>query len=164
MLLNFFMSAFPDTPPEEHKASAHEQPAQAQPTDAASAPAPAGGTFAFRVNVVDPTIILLAAPERHDTEAIVLSIKQVLMSQQGILALKVDQFGMFMCRMHRPKDTLRLLDNLDVALSMDSRVSQTSSTTSIEVDVEPLVLRVSMRDIMMIQSVVNKAIDRKSVV
>lgn len=159
-LLNFFMSAFPDTPPEEEqKASAHDQAAPVQQPDAANAPPPAGGTFAFRVNVVDPTIILLAAPERHDTEAIVLSIKQVLMSQQGILALKVDQFGMFMCRMHRPKDTLRLLDNLDVALSMDSRVSQTSSTTSIEVDVEPLVLRVSMRDIMMIQSVVNKAIE-----
>ncbi|KAJ9479242.1 Vacuolar protein sorting-associated protein 13 [Pseudozyma hubeiensis] len=167
-LLNFFMSAFPDTPPEQEKPDGNTTVAD---TDASAGPqrdstteqaAPAAGTLAFRVNVVDPTIILLAAPERHDTEAIVLSIKQVLMSQQGILALKVDQFGMFMCRMHRPKDTLRLLDNFDLALSMDSRVNETSSLTSIEVDVEPLVLRVSVRDIMMIQSVVNKAIELSS--
>ncbi|SPO25926.1 related to VPS13 - involved in regulating membrane traffic [Ustilago trichophora] len=177
-LLNFFMSAFPDAPEEEAAAGTTVANSNAttgapstsgQRTDAADASAQqppaaaaAAGTLAFRVNVVDPTIILLAAPERHDTEAIVLSIKQVLMSQQGILALKVDQFGMFMCRMHRPKDTLRLLDNLDMALSMDSRVSATSSLTSIEVDVEPLVLRVSVRDIMMIQSVVNKAIELSS--
>lgn len=176
-LLNFFMSAFPDTPPAEEREDNGTTAANnnnagggagaAQPGNNAAGgdgtqAAAAAGTLSFRVNVVDPTIILLAAPERHDTEAIVLSIKQVLMSQQGILALKVDQFGMFMCRMHRPKDTLRLLDNLDMALSMDSRVSATSSLTSIEVDVEPLVLRVSMRDIMMIQSVVNKAIELSS--
>lgn len=177
-LLNFFMSAFPDTPSEEDKADSGTTAANTntntnatggtgavQPgntTGGSGSQAAAPGALSFRVNIVDPTIILLAAPERHDTEAIVLSIKQVLMSQQGILALKVDQFGMFMCRMHRPKDTLRLLDNLDMALSMDSRVSATSSLTSIEVDVEPLVLRVSMRDIMMIQSVVNKAIELSS--
>ncbi|SNX84266.1 related to VPS13 - involved in regulating membrane traffic [Melanopsichium pennsylvanicum] len=168
-LLEFFMAAFPDVPPEE-KADGGATVAtggtaqQSRDHTAANAHPPAAnpGTLAFRVNIVDPTIILLAAPERHDTEAIVLSIKQVLMSQQGILALKVDQFGMFMCRMNRPKDTLRLLDNLDMALSMDSRLSATSSLTSIEVDVEPLVLRVSVRDIMMIQSVVNKAIELSS--
>ncbi|EST05630.1 Vacuolar protein sorting-associated protein 13A N-terminal domain protein [Kalmanozyma brasiliensis GHG001] len=175
-LLNFFMSAFPDTPPADENTeramagnavSAAPPPATSTKQDAdPNAPKPpaaaAAGTLAFRVNVVDPTIILLAAPERHDTEAIVLSIKQVLMSQQGIMALKVDQFGMFMCRMHRPKDTLRLLDNFDLAMSMDSRISETSSLTSIEVDVEPLVLRVSIRDILMIQSVVNKAIELSS--
>ncbi len=120
-LLNFFMSAFPEAPPADERADGAAAdttgtgPTPATPKQdaepSASQPAPASaGTLAFRVNVVDPTIILLAAPERHDTEAIVLSIKQVLMSQQGILALKVDQFGMFMCRMHRPKDTLRLLE------------------------------------------------------
>lgn len=177
-LLNFFTSAFPDSPSEDGKAgttagttiansNATDGPQSASGPRADAAPdgtqaTAAAGSLAFRVNVVDPTIILLAAPERHDTEAIVLSIKQVLMSQQGILALKVDQFGMFMCRMHRPKDTLRLLDNFDLALSMDSRVSETSSLTSIEIDVEPLVLRVSLRDILMIQSVVNKAIELSS--
>ncbi|PWZ02331.1 hypothetical protein BCV70DRAFT_172197 [Testicularia cyperi] len=182
-LLNFFTSAFPEQPTQDHSngedgatigatattgtgtgtavSNAGKGGATTTPAGEAGAAQPVNGagTLSFRVNVVDPTIILLAAPERHDTEAIVLSIKQVLMSQQGILALKVDQFGMFMCRMHRPKDTLRLLDNFDLALSMDSRVSATRQLTSIEIDVEPLVLRVSLRDILMIQSVVNKAIE-----
>ncbi|EPQ26496.1 uncharacterized protein PFL1_05818 [Pseudozyma flocculosa PF-1] len=164
-LIGFLTSAFPEEPPEaeaQRKAAAtvpkvEDRQESSAATDQSNPPQPS--TLAFRVNVVDPTIILLAAPEKHDTEAIVLSIKQVLMSQQGILALKVDQFGMFMCRMNRPKDSLRLLDNFDLAMSMDSRVNAAAQTTSIEIDVEPLVLRVSYRDIVMIQSVVNKAIE-----
>ncbi|PWN54382.1 hypothetical protein IE53DRAFT_157097 [Violaceomyces palustris] len=165
-LLNFFMSAFQQTNEVEGKASTIKPSPSAgevsktegaqQSKESASSEQ---GSLAFRVNVVDPTIILLAAPERTDTEAIVLSIKQVLMSQQGILALKVDQFGMFMCRMNRPKDTLRFLDNFDLTMSMDSRMSSARQVTSIEIDVDPLVLRVSYRDIMMIQSVINKAIE-----
>jgi vacuolar protein sorting-associated protein 13A/C len=108
--------------------------------------------MSFRVNIVDPTIILLAAPERSDTDAIVLSIRQVLMSQQAIMALKVDQFGMFMCRMDKPKESLRFLDNFDLTMSLDSRGTGSRQVTSIEIDVEPLVLRVSYRDIMMVRS------------
>lgn len=52
--------------------------------------------------------------------------------------------------MNKPKDTLRFLDNFDLALSMDSRMSAARQVTSIEVDVEPLVLRVSFRDIMLV--------------
>jgi vacuolar protein sorting-associated protein 13A/C len=129
--------------------SAHTQPSAASEP---SQNAPAQSTMSFRVNIVDPTIILLAAPERSDTDAIVLSIRQVLMSQQAIMALKVDQFGMFMCRMDKPKESLRFLDNFDLTMSLDSRGTGSRQVTSIEIDVEPLVLRVSYRDIMMVRS------------
>ncbi|UZJ53507.1 hypothetical protein CBS101457_002827 [Exobasidium rhododendri] len=174
-LVNFFMSAFEEEPAsatipadvasrkriESTKTGAtaarQSQASKGKPADAA-----AGGELAFRINVVDPTIILLAAPERNDTLAIVLSIRQILMSQQGILALKVDQFGMFMCGMDRPKDTLRLIDNFDIALSLDCRAGSESMgrvNTSIEINVDPIVLRVSIRDLLVISEVVNKAIE-----
>lgn len=188
-LLNFFMSAFQDdgsqdgtgaegettgrTGPsidarkssaktaQQSKASRQQQQPQQQPEKQAQGDGTAP-SVAFRLNVVDPTIILLAEPERPDTKAIVLSIKQILMSQQGILALKVDQFGMFMCRMNRPKDTLRLVDNFDIAMSLDSRGAEGSShqsNTSIEVNIDPIILRVSLKDLIMISNVVTKAIE-----
>lgn len=120
----------------------------------------AGPAMAFRVNVVDPSVLLLANPEKSDSEVIVLSIKQLLLSQQGILAMKVDSLGMFVTRMNRPRDSsLRLLDNFDLALSMDTRSSAKRQTTSIEIDVDPLVLRVSHGDVMLISSVISKAIE-----
>lgn len=57
-----------------------------------------GRTFAYRVNVVSPTIILLDNPERADSEAVILSISQIQMSQQGTLALTASKIGMFLCK------------------------------------------------------------------
>ncbi|CAD6910326.1 unnamed protein product [Tilletia controversa] len=162
-LMNFFMSAFPSAPAEASassgKVSQQAKTSTSKPQTKQDSSPPSENTMAFRVNVLDPTIILLAAPERADTEAIVLSIKQILLSQQGVLALKVDQMGMLMRRMNRPKESLRFLDDFDVTMSMDSRMSAARQVTSIEIDVEPLIFRVSYRDIMLITTVVNKAIE-----
>lgn len=120
----------------------------------------AKGSMSFRVNIVDPSVLLLASPEKNDSEVIFLSIKQILLSQQGIVALKVDSMGMFVSRMSRPRDSsLRLLDNFDLAMSMDTRSTSSRQMTSIEVDVNPLVLRVSYGDVILLSSVINKAIE-----
>ncbi|GAA5925213.1 hypothetical protein JCM10213_008734 [Rhodosporidiobolus nylandii] len=116
-------------------------------------------TFAFRVNVVAPTIILLENPGKADSEAVVLSLAQVQMSQQGTLALTVSKMGMFLCRMDRPKENIRVLDDLDITLSMDSRADGGRQVTNIDVGVQPLILRVSIRDISLINSIVNRAIE-----
>ncbi|GAA5827080.1 hypothetical protein JCM11251_002234 [Rhodosporidiobolus azoricus] len=117
------------------------------------------GTFAFRVNVVKPTIILLEDPGKADSEAVVLSLDQVQMSQQGTLALTVHKMGMYLCRMDKPKENIRVLDDLDVTLSMDSRNDGGRQVTNIDVSVLPLILRVSLRDIFLINSIINRAIE-----
>jgi len=43
-------------------------------------------SLAFRVNIVAAKIMLLADPTRADCEAVVLSVNQIQMAQQGILA------------------------------------------------------------------------------
>lgn len=167
-LRNFWMSPFASEAHEEQVPNASNPPAARADRSLPPAPShvdstaevnpPAQPSFAYRVNVVAPTIILLANSEKADSEAIVLSIKQVLISQQVVLALTVDQFGMFMCRMTRPKDTVRLLDNFNMAVSVDSGSGDQKQTTSIDAHVEPLVFRIALRDVRLISSVVNEAI------
>jgi vacuolar protein sorting-associated protein 13A/C len=112
-------------------------------------------SIAFRVNVVDAQIILIANPLSSSSEAIVLGTKQILMSQQHALTLQVSQMGMFLCRMDRFEDTrLRILDDFSLQMSMDS---SKVDLTSIHVDVEPLVLRLSLRDILLALQIVGKA-------
>jgi vacuolar protein sorting-associated protein 13A/C len=111
--------------------------------------------IAFRVNVVEAQIILIANPLSASSEAIVLGTKQILMAQQHALTLQVSKMGMFLCRMDRFEDTrLRILDDFSLQMSMDS--SQVD-TTSIHIDVEPLVLRLSLRDILLALQIVSKA-------
>jgi vacuolar protein sorting-associated protein 13A/C len=117
-------------------------------------------SIAFRVNVVDAQIILIANPLSSSSEAIVLGTKQILLSQQHALTLQVSKMGMFLCRMDRFEDTrLRILDDFSLQMSMDS--SQPDAT-SIHIDVEPLVLRLSLRDILLALQIVSKASELSS--
>ncbi len=116
-------------------------------------------TMSFRVNVVDAQVILIANPTISNSEAIVLGTKQVLVSQQNASTLQVTKVGMFLCRMDKFETSrLRILDDFSVTMSMDSRSQGgKSSLTSISVDIEPLVLRLSLRDVLLALQIVNKA-------
>ncbi|KAI0466100.1 hypothetical protein F4859DRAFT_527562 [Xylaria cf. heliscus] len=110
---------------------------------------------AFRLNIVDAQVILIANPLSSSSEAIVLRTKQVLLSQQHALTFQVSEVGMFLCRMDKfDESRLRVLDNFSVQVSMDN--SQ-SDRTNIHVDVEPLILRLSLRDILLVLQIVSKA-------
>jgi vacuolar protein sorting-associated protein 13A/C len=116
--------------------------------------------IAFRVNIVDAQIILIANPTSTSSEAIVLGTKQVLMSQQHALTLQIAEVGMFLCRMDRfDTSRLRILDDFNMMLSMDS--SQ-ASAQSIHIDIQPLVLRLSLRDILLALQIVSKASELSS--
>jgi vacuolar protein sorting-associated protein 13A/C len=113
----------------------------------------------FRVNLVDAQIVLIANPAISNSEAIVLGTKQVLVSQQHAMTLQVEKVGMFLCRMDQFETTrLRVLDDFSIQTSLDMRSQgKDSSLTSIAVEIEPLVLRLSLRDIMLAMQIVNRA-------
>ena len=111
--------------------------------------------IAFRVNIVDAHVILIANPLSTSSEAIVLGTKQVLLSKQHALTLQVSEVGMFLCRMDRFEDTrLRIIDDFSMQMSTDS---SKLDTTSIYIDIEPLVLRLSLRDILLALQIFSKA-------
>ena len=116
-------------------------------------------SMSFRVNIVDAQVILIANPTISNSEAIVLGTKQVLLSQQNASTLQVTKVGMFLCRMDKFDTTrLRILDDFSVQMSMDNRShGKKSSLTSISVEIERLVLRLSLRDILLALQIINKA-------
>ncbi|KAK3724815.1 Vacuolar protein sorting-associated protein 13 [Vermiconidia calcicola] len=118
-----------------------------------------GMQISYRVNVVDAQVILIANPAISNSEAIVLGTKQVLVSQQHAMTLQVEKVGMFLCRMDKFDDTrLRILDDFSIQTSLDMKSQgKDSSLTSIHVDIEPLVLRLSLRDIMLAMQIFNRA-------
>ncbi|MCJ1313085.1 hypothetical protein MMC25_006762 [Agyrium rufum] len=118
-----------------------------------------GMSISFRINIEDAQIILIANPTISNSEAIVLGTKQVLLSQQNASTLQVTKVGMFLCRMDKFETSrLRILDDFTMNLSMESRSQgKDSALTSIHIDIEPLVLRLSLRDILLALQIINKA-------
>ena len=115
-------------------------------------------TMSFRVNIEDAQIILIANPTITNSEAIVLGTKQLLLSKQNATTLQITKVGMFLCRMDRFESSrLRILDDFSILFSMDDRSQgRNSQLTTIHLDVEPLVLRLSLRDILLALQIVNK--------
>ncbi|KAI7630096.1 vacuolar protein sorting-associated protein 13, partial [Hortaea werneckii] len=123
-------------------------------------PQPEGGmSISYRVNVVDAQVVLIANPAIGNSEAIVLGTKQVLVSQQHAMTLQVEKIGMFLCRMDQfDTSKLRILDDFSIQTSLDMRSqAKDSSLMSIHVDIEPLVLRLSLRDVLLATQIVNRA-------
>ncbi|OJD24059.1 hypothetical protein ACJ73_04583 [Blastomyces percursus] len=116
-------------------------------------------TFSFRVNIVDAQMILVANPAITNTEAIVLGSKQLIYSQQNASTLEMAKVGMFLCRMDKFETSrLRLLDDFAITLFMDVQSKgKCSSMTRINIHVDPLVLRLSLRDILLAVQIMNKA-------
>ena len=118
-----------------------------------------GMSMSFRVNIEDAQVILIANPTIANSEAIVLGTKQILLSKQNASTLQITKIGMFLCRMDKFETSrLRVLDDFTIQMSMDNRSQgKDSSLTSVHIDIEPLVLRLSLRDILLALQVVNKA-------
>jgi vacuolar protein sorting-associated protein 13A/C len=78
---------------------------------------------------------------------------------QSILALTINRLGMSLLRMDKPSDAVRFLDDFDLTLSIDNRPIAAQQMSNIELTLQPVVFRVSYRDIHLITSIVNKAIE-----
>lgn len=115
--------------------------------------------ISYRVDVVDSQVILIANPSSSSSEAIVLGTKQILLSQQHALTLQISRVGMFLCRMDKfDENRLRVLDDFNLNVSLDNKdLGPFNILTNIAVNIDPLVLRVSLRDILLATQIMAKA-------
>jgi vacuolar protein sorting-associated protein 13A/C len=65
---------------------------------------------------------------------------------------------MSLTRMGKPSESVRFLDDVDLTVSLDTRMSASQQMTSLEISAKPIVFRASYRDITLITNIVNKAI------
>jgi vacuolar protein sorting-associated protein 13A/C len=66
--------------------------------------------------------------------------------------------GMALLRMGSTDDA-RILDDVDLTLTLDTRMMSSHQMTSIDITFRPIVLRASYRDIVLILTIVNKAME-----
>jgi vacuolar protein sorting-associated protein 13A/C len=157
-LLEFAIAPFKKNPAEESQVQAEEGSDTAQ--DVAKKDAPSNpGQLAFRVNIVHATILVLANDSDPKSQVIELRVKEILLSQQSIMAFKIDQLGMSFGSMDKTDVRVRFLDDLNVTMSLDTRQKGSQQMSSYEIDIpDAIIFRASYTDIMLITDIVNKAI------
>lgn len=113
----------------------------------------------FSVNITNPSIILLADSTKSDTEAIVFKVEQVLVTSQNIVSLAANNVGMFITKMDSFNDLrLRIVDDFSVSFALDGRGSTAATfLTNIQLSIDPLLVRISLRDIRLALTILNRA-------
>lgn len=113
----------------------------------------------YIINVVDPSIILLANPEKKDSDAVIFKISQLALTVSDITKVDASGIGMFLNNMSLDPDSkLRILDDFSFNFVLDTRgSSKTSFLTTVDANIDPLLLRLSLRDIYLALEIFNKA-------
>lgn len=111
----------------------------------------------YIINVIDPAVVLLANPESKESDAIVLRITQLLLCISDVKKINAFGIGMFLKNM-ATDSKLRILDDFSFDFVMDDRGSnKTNFLTGISSNVQPLLLRLSLRDVYLAIEIFNKA-------
>ncbi|KAG8855475.1 hypothetical protein FRC20_000760 [Serendipita sp. 405] len=154
---NFFSSAFvsaPSSTPDAATVTAMTTKSKAAPE---SPPVREDSTLAFRIDLNDVSVTLLESDTDINSQAVQLSIRQLMMSQQGSLALNIMQLGMSLGQMGKPDESVRFMDDIDITLSMESKHTMALQRTSIDLSAKPIVFRASQQDINLILAIVTRA-------
>jgi len=116
------------------------------------------GSFSFRVNLEEAEILLLQDAQFIATEAIVLSIRQVIIAKEGIFSATVSEFGIYLRRMDQDASSkLQFVENFDMTFTLDTRSrSPAESLTAIVLDVQSVVFRISYKDMLLALGILNK--------
>ncbi|EAZ62765.2 vacuolar sorting [Scheffersomyces stipitis CBS 6054] len=125
--------------------------------DNSPGPQPSSSNIGFSINVKEPSVILLADSSKEDTEAIVFKVEQVLVASQNVISLAANNIGLFLTAMNDFDDTrYRIIDDFSVSFAHDSNGStSTSFLTNIQASVDPMIVRVSLRDIRLALDIFN---------
>ncbi|KAG7815578.1 hypothetical protein KL924_000664 [Ogataea haglerorum] len=140
------------------KSSEPQQRPQPQ-QEAAAAQPESEVVVQYAVNVVDPSVIILANPQNVDSEAIVLKVSQFLVTSQNILNVNAIGMGMFLCKMDAYETSrLRIVDDFSASFNLDSHGSTATQFLSVvDMTIDPLMMRISLRDIRLALEIISKA-------
>lgn len=163
LLKDFFMSPFVVVEPTEaqkfvqsHSNNIENKQNELKQLHNQEGPPPS--VLKYNVNVVDLQVICLAAPENAASEAVILSFNQLKVIQDVHLQINLDGIGMVLCRMDNIEEsTMHLVEEFSVLLRMETSSSNSvHNLMAIKLEVQPIILRLSYQDAMLIMTVVNK--------
>ncbi|CCE63509.1 hypothetical protein TPHA_0F00220 [Tetrapisispora phaffii CBS 4417] len=116
--------------------------------------------FQYTFSIINPQVILLADVSDIKSEAVVFKVGEIQFSSQNIQSLLVNNVGVFLSKLNSENDyKVRLLDDFSSSVIIDQRNSTTENMlTEITSSIEPLLMRISLRDIRLAMLIFNKTV------
>ncbi|KAJ2809144.1 Vacuolar protein sorting-associated protein 13 [Coemansia guatemalensis] len=167
LLIGFATSAFPQQQQQQQQPVQQTQtsPARGSATtpgsdDGSQGQSDNAGGLIYKVDILHPEIIVLADAKSRASEALILTVNQIILAQEGMFCATMDEIGVALCSIDRRQDTARnVMDPFTVIATMDSRAAagdgQPSFVTDVSVDVGNLLLRLGINDVLLMLDIFN---------
>ncbi|KAI9502126.1 hypothetical protein BX070DRAFT_20733 [Coemansia spiralis] len=173
MLFGFATSVFPQQDdPAQTQSAAREPAAKGKTDDSMSSLNDTTqnntGGLVYKVDILHPEIILLANPHSRSSEALVMSINQIIFAQEGMFCATLDEISVLLCTIDRRNETSRsIMDPFTIIATMDSRSvpgnpqkgTRSHQISDISVDVGSLLLRLGLNDVVLMMDIFNKVVE-----
>lgn len=113
----------------------------------------------YCLNIVDMSLTVLADEKDDNSEAIVFKIEHLVLNSGKTTTCTISKIGMFLTQMKSfDSNRLRIIDDFNVVGTLDnSESSKTLLLTNAQLFLDPLVLRLSLREIGLIMDIAKKA-------
>lgn len=106
--------------------------------------------FGLSVHIKEPTVMLLQDPTQADTLAAVLKVEQVSFNSQDSMSFAVNNAGLYLSRMTDSHNaSYKIVDDFSMSCLHDG--------VNVEASVDPILVRVSLRDIRLALAIFNGA-------
>lgn len=111
----------------------------------------------YSVEVLDPAIILLADPADINSEAVVFNVERLTLTQQNITSVLVQKIEVSLSTMNRLFESkVHLIDTFSLSLAIEYSASEMAQSFSSILLIEPLIMRLSLRDIRLATMIFNR--------
>ncbi|KAI9279983.1 hypothetical protein BY458DRAFT_470198 [Sporodiniella umbellata] len=111
----------------------------------------------YNMNISQFEVICLASPEIEASESVSVSFDQLKLSQQDVMGFDLIGLNMSLYRMdNKAESTTHVLEPLEISLLVNQMDGM-----SVNLQVKPVVLRLSYQDAMLITAIVNKGLALK---
>lgn len=118
---------------------------------------PSKSTLHYKIAVLDLELVCLAHPDISSSEAMVLSFDRLSVIQQDKFGLQLEGIGLLLCRMDkRSESSAQLVDRFGVEIDIQTLTSSAFKNTNINAVIQPIKLRFSYNNVMLIMDIVKK--------
>lgn len=111
------------------------------------------------INITDMYLTVLDDESNENSEALVFKIEQIILNSGETSSFSLSKVGIFLTQMQSfEKSRLRILDDFNITVSIDNSESTNKFLlTNIQANIDPLVVRISLREIRLILGILQKA-------
>ncbi|EPY52500.1 vacuolar protein sorting-associated protein 13b [Schizosaccharomyces cryophilus OY26] len=113
-------------------------------------------SYSLRFDVTKTSLVFVADASNSNSQCLIVKIGHVSLAKQMSYSVTVQEMGLFVSQMDKVNNGVQILENFNFGFGLVQN-SSSQYTSSACMDIDPLIFRISIYDLLLIQSVIKSS-------